>query len=186
MCHCDSHNSQHSHHSHHAHNSHHHHSHHHHSHGCDCDCLPHHPINQGVLELLGSDCILFTGSYNKNDRVLVSDITTITSTLSMNISVNPSGYNPRIVVSHQVSDNLLPPNDLLDETFTISSYENDLKTKLGLIEFTNFYPNTGTITTSKFLSYDVLTKSGLFKCVKYVIIDFTNDIRTLYFVGKNK
>lgn len=171
MCHCDSHKSHHSHNSHHSH---------HHSH----DCLPQQPINPGVLELLGCDYILFTGSYNKNDRVLVSDTTTTTSTLSMNISVNPSGYNPRIVVSHQVNDNLLPPNELLDETFTISSYESDLKTKLGLIEFTNFYPNTGTITTSKFLSYDVLTKSGLFKCVKYVIIDFTNDVRTLYFVGK--
>ncbi len=150
---------------------------------CGCDCNH----NTTPIDNLLNNCerVLFTGSYNKNDRVLISDTTTTTSTLLMNISVNPGGYNPRIVVSYQVKDNLIPPNNLLDETFTITSFEKDLKTKLGLIEFTNFYPNSGTLTSSNFLFYDVLTKSGLYSHVKRVIIDFTNDVRIIYFIGRD-
>lgn len=128
--------------------------------------------------------ILFTGSYDINNRFIVSDATTTTTTLVMNISINPMGYNPRINVLNPVQDSQLPPTSLLNETMTISSYSSDQKTPFGMIQFTNFYPNEGILTTSPLISYDTTTKSGIYAHVLRVVIDFSKDVRLVYFIGR--
>ncbi len=75
------------------------------------------PIN--VLELVEPDQnIFFVGSYDVTKRNIQNN--GITSTLPANISVNPAGYNLRVVQSFKVNDSSIPEINFLSETYSIT------------------------------------------------------------------
>jgi hypothetical protein len=131
-----------------------------------------------------NECVLFTGSYNTINRNVVGNI----STLPCNISINRNGYNIRPAQYYYVNDKDRPNIKFLYETYTISSYNNfDLENKIGEITWNGLYKDTGSdgITSSSIQSFVVLGKSGIFKSVIKVIIDFTNATeRIIYFIGR--
>lgn len=95
----------------------------------------------------------------------------------MNISKNKNGYNPRVVVSNELEYKGVK---LLNENYTISSYDCNKK-EIGSITFSKFYQNSGTFTDAPLLKFNVVTKSGIYRHVKSVFIDFRQDLRRVYF-----
>ena len=126
--------------------------------------------------------ILFTGTYDTANRVVTNNI----STLTVNISKNPGGYNIRPAQWYYV--NTLDGPKFLYENYTISSCKtNDLKKSIGEIHWQGLYPDQsseGGITTNGIQRFIVEGKSGIYKCVCSVVIDFSNSIRKIYFIGK--
>ena len=131
-----------------------------------------------------NEYILFLGSYDTKNRNVVENI----STLPCNISINKDGYNIRPSQYYYVSDKNTPNVKFLYETYTISSYKNqNLGKKIGEITWNGLYPDNGSggITSSSIQSFVVLGKSGIYKCVTKVIIDFRKGTeRIIYFIGK--
>ncbi len=137
-----------------------------------------------------SDCdrILFEGKYNLKD---VTDKDGFLETIPCEISINKHGYNPMIVEYYTVNDKTQANLQLLDETYTLSSYKkecNQIKydSKVGQITWTGFYPNSSTNgdTTSDFEQLTVLGGSGIYSKVTKVIIDYRKEIRKIYFICK--
>ncbi len=142
-------------------------------------------ITNEVSNLLNKcEYVLFTGKYNTINRNVEGNI----STLPCEISINPNGYNIRPAQWNYVSDKNRPNIKFLYESYTISSYSDyNLENKIGEITWNGLYPDTGSggITTTSIKPFVVLGKSGIYKCVNKVIIDFTNGTeRIMYFIGK--
>ena len=125
--------------------------------------------------------ILFTGTYDTANRVVTNNI----STLTVNVETNPDGYNIRPAQWYYV--NTINGPKFLYENYTISSYKNDLKEKVGEIHWQGLYPDqtsSGGITTNGIQRFIVEGKSGIYRCVCSVVIDFSSSIRKIYFIGK--
>lgn len=117
----------------------------------------------------------FIGTYDGNTSIRTSN----TSTNDMKIEYCNAYYNPRIVTFQVVQDP--QGNELLFETYTISSY--DKKNKLiGQIQFTGFYPNKGFFTSPSTRRFDITSSSGIYKCINKVIINFQNVVRIVTFI----
>lgn len=129
--------------------------------------------------------IYFEGTYNINN---VNQTGPTILSINVEIETNPMGYNILIDNFYNTQDKLLPPNDFLLETITIASYQNDIETKVGQIEFTSFYKNNSSkdsaITNEKFILYLVNNTSGIYSGITKVYLDALTDQRILYFVGK--
>ncbi len=131
--------------------------------------------------------ILFTGTYNINMSNQTSP--SITSIITQ-IETNKCGYNLLVDNFYNTTDDLIPPNNFLLETITISSYTHDIQTKVGQIQFTSFYKNDSTSqdspdTTENFIEYHVLNSSGIYIDVKKIILDAMNDQRILFFIAES-
>ncbi len=152
---------------------------------CHCKCEIHHDQNP-INKLL--DCcekVLFTGSYNVKNNKRKEDETTILKTLNMYISINPNGYNPRLVVQYSVEDDLLPPNKLANETFNITSFSKTSNQEIGAIQFTSFYQESKLL-NDKYGVFNVNSKSGIYSDVKKVFVLLKDDgEREVYFIGKD-
>jgi len=87
-------------------------------------------------------------------------------------------------VNDKTNNNL----QLLYETYTFSSYKNNFSKKIGQITWNAFYPDNGKNgnTVSKFEQFTILGNSGIYNKVTKIIIDFSNDLRKIYFIGKDK
>jgi hypothetical protein len=140
--------------------------------------------NEIIAFLHKNEVLLFLGSYDTINRNVVGNI----STLPCDISINKDGYNIRPAQYYYVSDKNRPTIKFLYETYTISSYkDNNLEKKIGEITWNGLYPDNGSegITTSSIQPFVVLGKSGIYKCVTKVIIDFRKGTeRIIYFIGK--
>ncbi len=168
--------------------------------GCDkrnshCGCgnrgfqPPQPSISIGVQNLLGCDCILFTGNYDKNNWNLTPSSTedNNVATNVVNLIINNSGYNS--ITATTIFNKAKPfgSPSFYTENYYLGAFNNSLQNKLGEVNFQATYPelgNEGGITSGGIQKFDVSSNSGIFKNIKHVIIDFNNDVRVLYFIGK--
>ncbi len=85
---------------------------------------------------------------------------------------------------------MIPPNNFLLETITIASYQNDIQTKVGQIEYTSFYKNNSSpnsaFTNENFLLYLVNNSNGIYSGVNKVLLNALTDQRIIYFIGKKR
>lgn len=129
--------------------------------------------------------IYFEGTYNLNDVNQTGP-----TILSVNVEVqnNPNGYNILIDNFYNTQDKLLPPNNFLQETITIASYQNDIELKVGQIEYMSFYKNNSSLdsatTNENFILYLVNNSNGIYSGITKVYLNALSDQRILYFVGK--
>lgn len=145
-------------------------------------------IMHNIEKYLNSDEeILFKGTYNINT---INQTSPVILSLRVFIEANPCGSNILIDNFYNTSDNLIPPNNFLLETITISSYQNDLLIKTGQIQYTSFYRNNSSIdsavTTEELLVYQVNSVSGIYEGVNKVFLIATSDERLVLFIGKKK
>ena len=129
-----------------------------------------------------NEVILFTGTYDTANRNVTANI----STLPCNIEANPEGFNIRTAQYYYTNEKGSSEQFLL-ETYDLSSYKSDLKTKVGEIVWNGLYPDPSSqqgITTGGIQRFVVFGKSGIYKNVITVVIDFKSPIRTIYFLGK--
>jgi hypothetical protein len=144
---------------------------------------------QIVLDLIEpGQQILFIGFYDVADRNIQNN--GLTSTLSMNICTNPSGYNLRVVIAYKVNDIKIPEVNFLQETYAITSWDSvpviSTGKIIGEINFTGLYDNgnsSGTITAKSAQKFNVNSSNGIYEDASNVIIDFTNPVRVVYFIG---
>ena len=91
---------------------------------------------------------------------------------------------------YNTNDNLIPPNNFLLETLTLSSYQNDMTDKVGQIQFTSFYKNNSNgdsaTTEENFIIYSVNNSDGIYQGVNKVLLNALSDQRILYFIGPKK
>lgn len=128
-----------------------------------------------------NETILFKGTYDTANRNLIANI----STLPCNIDANPNGFNIRTAQFYYVYEKDSPERFLL-ETYDLSSYKNDMVTKIGEIVWNGLYQQSEGqegITSAGIQRFIVFGKSGIYKNVTSIVIDFTNPIRTIYFLG---
>jgi hypothetical protein len=90
-------------------------------------------------------------------------------------------------ITDKTLDNLL----LVNGTFTLSSYKKNCNKKIydkkiGQITWNGLFPdrNSNNYTNPNFLSFTILGGSGIYSKVTKVIIDYTNETRKVYFIGK--
>ena len=76
--------------------------------------------------------------------------------------------------------------NFLSETYNLTTYTKDLKKQLGYVSFFNNYVNDGEITSPSVIKYKVFCKEGIYRHVDYVVIDFSETVRRMYFVKKCK
>ncbi len=125
--------------------------------------------------------IMYEGNYNTADRNVQNNF----STMPFQIDVNQDGINIRTVQWYYLNEKTKPQNNLLYETYILSSFGKCGK-QIGSITFNGFYPDNSTngITLTKIFKFTVLGTSGIYQRIISVIIDFTNPVRKLYFVTK--
>ena len=137
--------------------------------------------------LTNDEEIYFHGTYNLNDLKQTNSV--ILSVRAENEN-NPNGYNLLIDNYYNTNDNSIPPNNFLLETITLSSYQNDIKDKVGQIQFTSFYKNNSTsdsaTTEENFILYLVNNSNGIYQGVSKVLLNALTDQRILYFIGPKK
>ena len=155
-----------------------------------CSCKKEKKCVCSEIDYYLSDCdrILFEGKYNLKD-IINKDF--YLETVPIEISINKHGNNIIIDEYYYVNDKTQDNLQLLDETFTLSSYKKECNqknydNKIGQITWAGFYPEDSTngVTTRDFEPYTVLGGSGIYSKVTKVIIDFRKDIRNVYFIGK--
>jgi hypothetical protein len=131
--------------------------------------------------------IYFQGTYNLND---VKQTNPVILSVRAEIENNPNGYNLLIDNFYNTNDDLIPPNNFLLETITLSSYQNDITYKVGQIQFTSFYKNNtngDTATTEEnFIIYLVNNSNGIYQGINKVLLNALSDQRILYFIGPKK
>lgn len=129
--------------------------------------------------------IYFEGTYNINN---VNQTGPTILSVNVEIENNLNGYNILIDNFYNTQDKLLPPNNFLLETITIASYQNDIETKVGQIEYTSFYKNNSSFdsatTNENFLLYLVNNSNGIYSGITKVYLNASTEQRILYFVGK--
>jgi len=132
------------------------------------------------------DKLLFTGTYNVNDANYGDG-----DTVDVNISCLQGDFSVMNVPS--VSFNSIPQDPssvlFLTEVYNLTTWSPNLINQIGFISWTNSYPNPGTsnnVTSIPIVSFAVSAKSGFYSKVDKVIIDYTNQIRVMYFFKKSK
>ncbi len=152
----------------------------HHNHSC-CHAS-HNCVPDKVKDLLeDGEYISFQGTYDTALRDVSGNI----STLPCIIDRNLGGYNIRPAQWYYIKDVQKPTIKFLYENYTITSLDASLNEKVGQISFNGIYKETGSggITTAGTVQkFTILGADGIYKKVKYVIIDFTNPIRKLFFI----
>ncbi len=150
----------------------------------DCGCYEHQHQYSPIQHLLGPcEKVLFTGTYDINNRNLQGNI----STIPINLSINPNGLTIINSLSYRSQDKSLPPLKFIERDATISTWTNtSLETRIGQITMNAFYKDdtTGEIVSSTIQEYTVDGVFGVFSKVNRVILDFTNNPRVIYFIGK--
>ena len=140
-----------------------------------------------IKYLIVNEEIYFHGTYNLND---VKQTNSEISSVIAEIENNPNGYNLLIDNFYNTNDNLIPPNNFLLETLTLSSYQNDMTDKVGQIQFTSFYKNNSNgdsaTTEENFIIYSVNNSDGIYQGVNKVLLNALSDQRILYFIGPKK
>lgn len=131
--------------------------------------------------------IYFEGTYNINN---VNQTGPTILSLQAEIENNPNGYNLLIDNFYNTKDNLIPPNNFLLETITISSYQNDITEKVGQIQYTSFYkndsPQDSATTEEKFILYIVNSADGIYEGVTKVLLQAITDQRKIFFIGPKR
>lgn len=135
--------------------------------------------------LLENEEIYFQGTYNIND---VKQTGPTILNVKSQIQNNPFGYNILIDNFYNTVDN--SSNNFLLETITLSSYQNDLKNKVGQIQYTSFYRNNSSqdsaTTEENFIVYLVNNSNGIYHGINKVLLNALSDQRILYFIGPKK
>ena len=149
------------------------------------NCCPCAPIPERVRKLMScSDKLLFTGTYDRTTFYNNNDDTTL-----VNLSVLPNSVN---ILNIPFAIFPTFPNSseiLITETYNITSWNRDLNQQYGYISFTNTYPtdtDSDGFTKQIVLQLAVAAKFGNFRSVDKVIIDYTNPVRVIYFLKKEK
>lgn len=132
-------------------------------------------MNRCYKFLKCNERVCLEGTYNVSETSKTEN----TSTVLMKIDKNPLGMNFRVDEFYVVVE----PNELLLETFSIHSYDQNGKS-MGEIQFTSFYKNdTGSsLSQAGLYYYNVNSSNGIYKCVKRVVIDTNETVRKVYFV----
>lgn len=142
----------------------------------------HTPIPDVVKQLLTcSDKLLFTATYDRDPP----NFTYGTGNTGVaNVSVVPNAIS--VIDTPFVLFQALPdePTKFITEYYNLTSFSQDLEKQYGYISFTNTYPSEQQKTSIPAVAFPVAAKSGIFKCVDKVVIDYTNTIRVLYFFHK--
>jgi hypothetical protein len=105
-------------------------------------------------------------------------------TSSCNIIKNNEGYNIKTTQFYCVEDN---QKKFINETYNITSYSKtcecqvELEKVCGMISFCGLYENEN---KKKPMKFNVNSSSGIYKNVVSVVIDFSENIRKIYFLGK--
>jgi len=140
-------------------------------------------MTRKTIKRLLSKCehVSFKGTYDVATRNSENDGRT--STTPAYVSKNKKGFNLRIVRSDYVTEKG-KTDKYLNETYTLTSYDEDRKCKKGEIVWEGTYPDIGSsgISSSSVQRFNVLGGSGIYKDVCAVIIDFSNPIRKIYFI----
>ncbi len=151
---------------------------------CDYGCYEHQHQYSPIQHLLGPcEKVLFIGTYDINDRNLQGNI----STIPVNLSINPNGYTIYNSLSYKSQDKSLPPLKFIERATTISTWTNStLETRIGQLTMNALYKDdtTGEIVSSTIQEYAVDGVFGVFSKVNRAVIDFTNNPRVIYFIGK--
>ena len=155
------------------------------------NCVPKTPIPQGVSDLVGPNYeLLFTATYNRND---FGSTPLTENAVPFQIGLLPNSYN-LLNVPYTFEAFAQPPNSqtFITETYNFTSWNPATVTGInaqqyGVIVISNTYPNvSGTAYTSlPYIQYPVEAKNGIYKCVSTVVIDYTNDVRVVYFFKRN-
>lgn len=122
--------------------------------------------------------VLFIGTYDVNNNNVQND--GITSTLPANIT---KGHDTLTVYAYNVNTIVEPNIPWLNETYTVSSYNSDFTKKYGQLTWVGFYPNNGDVTDGGIKVFPAYAGIGKYSKIIKVIIDFSQDIRKMYFVG---
>jgi len=130
--------------------------------------------------------VLFKGTYNINN---VNQTGPSISSLIVEVETNPCGYNLLVDNFYNTSDNLIPSNNFLLETITLSSYNKDITIKNGQIQFSAFYINSEASpdspqTTVNYVLYLTNNADGIYKNVNKIFLDSRTDQRILFFIGQ--
>jgi hypothetical protein len=140
------------------------------------------PIPARVKELMScSDKVLFTGTYDINELGYGDG-----QTLPVNLQVLPNSVNI-LNVPFELFE-AFPDNSekFLTETYNLTSWSTNLKEQFGFISFKNSFPSSGQVLAPVVIQLAVSGKFGIFRKVDKVIIDYTNPIRVIYFLMKEK
>jgi len=149
-----------------------------------------------LLDEIKSNNYSFIGSYNVNN--FSTNPNKNTSSNSCNISSNIENYNFLSVRFFYYNEFKNPNKNIqkimeLGETYNITSFsvpEKDINLKSqinGFISFGGVYPDTidqskmNGITNRDFVKFGASNTTGIYKDIKYVIIDFRETIRKIYF-----
>ncbi len=100
------------------------------------------------------------------------------------MSIVPNAYS--IINIPYIRFQGLPDNsqEFMTEYYNLTSFSQNLQKQCGYISFTNTYPSDIVITSIPALEFPVAAKNGIYEYVDKVIIDYTNDIRVIYFFRK--
>jgi hypothetical protein len=143
-----------------------------------------HPSPPAVQALAGNAKLLFTATYNVNDfgnEPLTKDC------VPANVGILPGSYSLLYVpFSFFRSTN---SEIFINENYQITTFSSSAlstATQYWVINFTNSYPGDTEITAVPVLKFAVGAKNDLYKCVTDVIIDYTNEVRVVYFFQQKK
>ena len=136
-----------------------------------------------INSMLGKkEQVLFVGEYNITTKLVKGNI----GTLPYKISIDKKATGICTFDFSYVNTIKTPNVKYANETYYTSSY-NTLGKKIGQIVWTGLYidsPTQAGVTTGGIFTFIVIGKDGIYKKVKRVIMDFTNQIRKIYFIGK--
>lgn len=105
-------------------------------------------------------------------------------TSSCNIIKNNYGYNIKTTQFYHVKDNqCVPVKKFTNEVYNITSYsQSETEKEIGMISFGGLYQCKS---ENIFVKFNVISSSGIYKNVASVIVDFSVNLRKIYFL-KNK
>ena len=142
-----------------------------------CDCLPTTPIPPAVQVLAGTAKLLFTATYNVKDFYV--------DAVSVNIGLLPNSTSV-MNVPFTLFKATPTSQEFIHEDYQLTTYSSDLSKQYGYIGAVNSYPSSTEITTEPVVKFAIAAKNGLYKCVTELIIDYTNEVRVMYFFQKKR
>lgn len=143
---------------------------------CNCD--------KSVSDLLKNcEKICAKANYDVNKKGITDNIWTFDTS----VSINKHGYNILSAQFDYVNNGKSNAQQFLLEKYQLSCYDRSIENKQGEIIWTALYPDGGSggVVTPSIQRFTVLGKSGIFKNISSVIIDFRDSIRKVYFIEKN-
>ncbi len=125
--------------------------------------------------------VYYTGNYDITAATTSGD----TNTVPCNISRNINGYNLCPIRFAYVKDVFKPDWTFLWEQYSITSWDFSLLYKIGQIDFSGTYLDSGSlgVTTESIQVFAVGAANGIYKNIHKIIIDFRAAVRNIYFVG---